>query len=1107
MPKDTVQQFAARIKAKFPEYGGRDDRDLVTRWVQKFPEYQDKVDLSGDPTFGDSLITGGLRVGGAITGGVLGLGGGPVGAAAGGALGSAAGEGLAEVYEKVRGLRSEMNPLQIAVQGGLGAIPVPGVGPGASIAKAALGHGLQGAGLGAASTVATSLAEDGQLPSLGQVATAAGAGGLLGGGIGAFAARPGVARTPSVIPEFETLATARETAGKPAAFGDRMQAVLTEARKRYIDRSTQVAGDVKAGEKAAGITLSPDANPHSVMAVEAGGGGGRVAAAMREYDALIKEAEKLGVTQAVDDYVQVHGFRHTDRALKDKATKLLMSSDPALVKEGEELRDRIFGRLFPFQPGNTHLPESLHLPRLDQILTDLQTTHSNQWGDITRLGDQIFDRQRGALDMLKNEGIISDDLHTELIGRGHDYVPLHRIVDRPDGMGKVATYDLPAQHVIKERWGSTKANINVIQAAAAREAEALKEVSRNRMGRSYVQLAQINPVWANHIAELRTGQTPRVGYGTISYLEGGAKKTFEVPEAIAAVYKRTSDSSTLPLEGLFGATRSVAQSFMTALNPAFSIFNALGDIQDARKLMPGSKQFNVIHPDTWIAGPKDFGKFMKAWGKAFKSVWKEDASFARFQNAGGDFSTLQHQITPELFDGKPKGTLYEKTFGKIAKFSATTENATKLASFNRAIEGGASDFEGALNARRFGGSPDFAVKGDRGSTANLLFMFFNAQAQGTARNVRFLLGSPMKAVSMAAGATVYAGALYGWNQQFIDPDGVRSLDRVSDQEKQTNWIVMRPATYTTSEGTVRHQYFKIKKGHINRLIYNPIEESVEWGAKTLRGEPTTNSGTQVGLDVASNILPGSINLKEGDILGSLARGTISSLNPLIKIPYEWRANEDTYRGIPIEAKRLEGVTTTQRKTATTSPTMGAASKMLDQVGLAEPLGASPVKLQHALASIAPGLGEAGLGILDVATGKPSQVKLEGDERMSRMPIAGPLLRRVWGSPLDQVENEQLRQFYDLQQAADEATKTYKLLVARSPQEAQEFIQDPENQRLVGMNGPLVKWSKQLAQLRRQKEQIMFNPSDTQGEQLKAIGRAETQVLGQIGQALTQLGVK
>jgi len=45
--KETIEQFAARIKAKYPQYKDINDTDLVNRIVTKHPEYKDSVDLSG----------------------------------------------------------------------------------------------------------------------------------------------------------------------------------------------------------------------------------------------------------------------------------------------------------------------------------------------------------------------------------------------------------------------------------------------------------------------------------------------------------------------------------------------------------------------------------------------------------------------------------------------------------------------------------------------------------------------------------------------------------------------------------------------------------------------------------------------------------------------------------------------------------------------------------------------------------------------------------------------------------------------------------------------------------------------------------------------------
>jgi len=43
--KLTTQEFAAKIKEKYPSYKDVEDSTLVSKMLEKYPEYSDKVDL------------------------------------------------------------------------------------------------------------------------------------------------------------------------------------------------------------------------------------------------------------------------------------------------------------------------------------------------------------------------------------------------------------------------------------------------------------------------------------------------------------------------------------------------------------------------------------------------------------------------------------------------------------------------------------------------------------------------------------------------------------------------------------------------------------------------------------------------------------------------------------------------------------------------------------------------------------------------------------------------------------------------------------------------------------------------------------------------------
>lgn len=193
------------------------------------------------PEYGwmDRAVSTGLRVVpsiiGGVGGGLAGLAAGgigaPVGAAAGGAAGGGLGEWLAQKYEQSRGLREDTNLGSVAVEAGLGAIPL---GKSATLLKA----GLKGAGMGAAGAIGHSYAEEGELPDVQTLALS----GLLGGAFGAGGEAIGnrLTRKPAAVveeaaPEVEFAPTPRPTMHGP----DPVQ----PGGMRYRDTETGIVGE------------------------------------------------------------------------------------------------------------------------------------------------------------------------------------------------------------------------------------------------------------------------------------------------------------------------------------------------------------------------------------------------------------------------------------------------------------------------------------------------------------------------------------------------------------------------------------------------------------------------------------------------------------------------------------------------------------------------------------------------------------------------------------------------------------------------------------------------------------------------------------------------
>lgn len=177
-----------------------------------------------EPEYGwmDRAVSTGLRVvpalGGAAAGTLAGLAGtggvaAPYLGLAGGAAGGGLGEWLAQKYEQARGLREDTNLGSVAVEAGLGAIPL---GKSATLLKA----GLKGAGMGAAGAVGHSYAEEGEMPDLQTLALSGVLGGAFGAGGEAIGQRltrkaPVPDQFPEPVPEVDFAPTPRPTMHGP----------------------------------------------------------------------------------------------------------------------------------------------------------------------------------------------------------------------------------------------------------------------------------------------------------------------------------------------------------------------------------------------------------------------------------------------------------------------------------------------------------------------------------------------------------------------------------------------------------------------------------------------------------------------------------------------------------------------------------------------------------------------------------------------------------------------------------------------------------------------------------------------------------------------------
>jgi len=65
----TTQEFAQKIKMKYPQYQGIEDTELVNKIVSKYPQYKSQVNME-EPGFFKSLTNTAMEFGSEVYGGV-----------------------------------------------------------------------------------------------------------------------------------------------------------------------------------------------------------------------------------------------------------------------------------------------------------------------------------------------------------------------------------------------------------------------------------------------------------------------------------------------------------------------------------------------------------------------------------------------------------------------------------------------------------------------------------------------------------------------------------------------------------------------------------------------------------------------------------------------------------------------------------------------------------------------------------------------------------------------------------------------------------------------------------------------------------------------------
>lgn len=863
-----------------------------------------------------------------------------------------------------------------------------------------------------------------------------------------------------------------------------------------------------------------DTNPWKQARLAYGGGGGVVHAAAIELSRVAKEAGDRGLLDNLKAYLNLVAYDRAIRNIRGRATvalaeakRLRANADQleAHIQLGAEPPTRYTEVTSLRKQAKQHkedakmfakklvrkevVPESYTQASIAQDLRLLQTDLGpSDFSKVEGWANRIYAQLKMSWDDLHQAGMISGQVHQrgELLGRG--YIPLARILETFQDVNRTygtSSMNVRTRKALQELEGSKLYNVDPIDAALNQIQLASREVQKNLVAKSVLNLGHMDPNGYGQAIKI-----PQAGYklaateGTMVHWDDGEKYTYVVPRFLASVIENaTPAGSAVVGAGLLRATAGMFRLGATLANLRFSIPNATRDIQDYASL---SKTGMIIKG---VLHPFEFGKIVHDWTATLKNTISEDSEYLQMMRARAGFSTIQRNISvsPEMLrtNALRRGGFnpFSKVIHTVEQFNDIVENNTKLTSFKRNRELITNGKQGPLTkqqldavaweTRNYGGSPDFASKGTMSAAINLLWMFFNAKIQGAGRTVRRML-EPRRAAMLLGTYTMMGLALMSHNLEIMAPenDGTFEYQHIPNTDKQNYYIILTPGTYQTSTGGVRHNYYKVSKGHLGQLISNPIEDAIEAYAI---GHVSIS---QTALDFAGNLLPGQFNFREGKLAEGAVSGAISSWNPLIKEPIDQARNVDSFKNISIEPRGMENLENPERYDPNTSLTTRKLSRIIydnsgKESGAAKmpilgPVLTSPMRMQHAVSGFGAGVADDALRISDWALGQDRnpKVPLEGTEALAHTPVVGGVISRFVGSPLDQIEKDLETEFYSAADKARVQEGTLNHLAKTSPPEAKAYLK--QNIGTLRMSKDILKLEQEMGKLRNYQKQVLAN---------------------------------
>ncbi len=948
--------------------------------------------------------------------------------------------------------------------------------PGAKGAKfgasAVARQAAAGAGISAGARVAETAIDEGELPSMDELASAGLTGAALGAGLGIsgeafskayskFAGMP-TRRLSEAFkigdPDAKILVDGSMKTGKeygemlPKNFRD-VKLGISEAYSDDLIRARVLQDEVAAGQIKQKDGVLKVKSDESDFYLQRRLAEGKITAKNEELQKLVdvdgafllSKANELGseastLSRSVNDYLYAkHGVAY------NKANKSKFGGDGAAGRTTKEFQETV--RDFEARGLNKQLQESIDLRQ---------------------------DLSKRILNTIEEGGLISKVDASKLRKEFPNYVPLNRILETDELADVAATitgrsgrYETLASGIRRAKGSDLEVN-DISQNIVDNLIGATRRAQVNKANQAFVKLIRDNPTTAGNIATVRKpiiketklvkdtsetanalrAQGKKVPSKKVSVYEDAKKNVLTVfengkplfveftdPRLASAMKGTNREVATGIIKAAQGFNRFIGGLY-TRFNPEFMVPNLIRDRSEAfvnnMQKMSIGQAFKTLDPISTVRDDmRTITRNLRGQRASGGRAADMDKLYDEFVSSGArtgglGLSTLDDVEKNIAELGKKLNAPTKskaKQFNKVVNgINEVFENATRFATYRRGRADGMTMDQAALAARNSSFDPQ--LQGAQGDTLRALYLFSNPAIQGAKNFLRSMnpVKNPRLAASVMGGLTATAYTIDKYNKT-IDENW---------REKIPNFKVNKHITIVRGQkpdGSL--DYISIPIGY--SMV--PFKIAADYGQRIMFGGEENLDASAVAKDMSKNIID-SYNPMGGSPVPTVLR-------PIAELA----SNKDGLgRDIRPSWLENENISEVEKIHPWTARTQGGElalnlSEQLEDMGYE----VSPENLLYLYRNYTGGPGTTVQRLFNVTS------KMMNGEKVTRADV--PLLRRFFGETYAKTfelrtGNQQLIDNIDKQENTSRAKASriasgYKTKIqqADSPQERSRILQD------------------------------------------------------------------